>query len=111
MSALALLVVTVLGAGGPHGAKPSLLANGVIRVTQQAECTGVMDRPCKPPGPRTVARSNSGKLRVYLRAGRYQLSASLVPHGVGTIRQICEAKGVQLKRGRTTRVHLYCSLK
>jgi hypothetical protein len=110
MNTLALLVVTVWGGAGPVGAKPFPLANGGIRVTQQAECTGVMDRPCVPPGPRTVATSNSGKLRVHLRRGRYEITALLLPPNV-TVGRVCQTRSVQLKRGRTTRVNLSCSIK
>ena len=108
---LTLLIVTVLGGGGPPGVKPHRLADSVITVTKEAECGGVTaGHPCSPPGPFPVARSSSGKLTVHLRPGAYHVRAAvLTPDGFPG--QTCQEKPVRVRRGRTTRVYLYCSIK
>jgi hypothetical protein len=90
---LAILVVTVMGAGGPHKVQSFRLTDGVIHVAH----SGV-----------TVASSKSGRLKVRLQPGRYLVSAALQPPNPS---RPCEVKSVRLKPGQTTRLSLHCSIR
>ena len=107
---LALLIVTVLTGGGPALAKPSRLEDGVVTVTNSPQCGVVTGYVCNPPPSSVIASSRSGKVKVRVRPGVYFVSAALLPPDV-TPGQTCEEKPVRVRRGRTTRVYLYCSIK
>jgi hypothetical protein len=92
---LAVLIVTVLGGGGPPGFPPKRLVDGTSKVSRN----GVV-----------VASTNTGRLSVHLRAGTYLVSAALLPPDV-TPEEKCEERSVRLKRGHTTRINLYCSIR
>ena len=95
MKLLPLLIVTVLGVGGPRVNRPSRLADGVITVTRSG---------------RTIASSKRGRLERRLPPGRYRVSGALLPPDVAPGR-ICQVKWVELARGHTTDIDLYCSIK
>jgi hypothetical protein len=98
---LAVLIVTVFASGGPakdERLPPLVLGNGVITVSRNRT---------------VVASSDTGRLRVHLRAGTYQVSARATrPIVSGTTPapgSACGVKSVRLKRGRTTRLALFCN--
>jgi hypothetical protein len=86
-----LLIVIVLGGGGPHGARPSRLADAVVKVTHAG---------------RFVASGRSGRLDRRLAPGTYRVSAALQPPGVLP----CQSRTVVLRAGRTAHVRLFCTL-
>lgn len=94
-----LLVVTVLGVGGPHSATPSMLSNAHVVVTRGAPA-------------HTVATSSSGRLQARLRPGLYSVVALLEDEPLGPPR-FCEATAVsvQLRQTGTRRLKLRCSIK
>jgi hypothetical protein len=94
MNWLAVLVVTVVGVGGPHGVAPSRLANATVTVSQ---------------GGKVIASARSGRLRLRVHPGVYRVSARLVPPGVRRVQQ-CESRSVRVTRG-TRSVTLGCSIK
>jgi len=93
MNLLAILVVTVLTSGGPHNAKPIRIRNGVIHVVRNGA---------------VIASAKSGKLKVHLKPGLYRVSGSSPDILQG---RTCQVRSVRLRRGHTTRVNLYCSIK
>jgi hypothetical protein len=96
--ALALLTVTLLNVGGPHGVKPVRVTNGVIEVTQARGCGDVAH--CISARPERIALSRSGRLKVQIPRGRYSVS--------GRVRgRSCETKSIQVKKARAT-ITLYC---
>lgn len=90
---LALLVVTLLTSGGPHYAKPQRIGDGFLRVAQ---------------GRRILAVSHSGTLKKRLAPGHYRILGS-APNIQGGA--ICDEKLITIRRGRTTRLQLYCNIK
>lgn len=88
----ALLIVTVLGGGGPHAVPQHRLENGVIEVRRDGAL---------------IASSTTGQLERRLKPGLYRVSSRLSPRGVLP----CETTWVRLRSGHTARVHLYCSIR
>lgn len=93
-----LLIITVLGIGGPHGAPPSSL-NAMVTVTRGTPA-------------RTVAESSNGRLSAQLRPGLYTVVALLDAEPLGPPR-FCEATAINVHRQhpRIRRLTLYCSIK
>jgi hypothetical protein len=93
---LTTLVVTVIAGGGPPGADGrAVLENGKIRVSQHGAL---------------VAKSEDGHVKLHLRPGQYNVKGLLADEA-GKSAKLCEAVTVRLRRGRTTRLKLYCSIK
>jgi hypothetical protein len=87
-----LLIITVLGIGGPPRRpplryEPYRLSNAAVSVRRSGSF---------------VARSTTGSLHRRLRPGLYELSAALD--------RTCQTKTVRLSR-RPVHVKLYCSIK
>jgi hypothetical protein len=82
-----LLIVTVLGGGGPVDQSNRPIKNAAIRVTHDGKLVG---------------RSQTGSLRLRVRPGVYNTTAALERN--------CESKRVSARRG-TVKVTLYCSIK
>ena len=99
MHLLPLLIVTVLGSGGPpgltHREGPPFLPNSTITVRRHGE---------------VVASSDNGRIRLRLRPGVYTLGA-LLHDEPGVPLPNCETKTIRLWRARRARhVDLYCSI-
>jgi hypothetical protein len=95
-----LLIITVLGVGGPRSHQPSRLGNATVAVRRVAPS-------------RAVAASANGKLEVRLGPGLYTLVAMLNDEP-GARPAFCEATAVAVPRtrGRATRhISMYCSIK
>jgi hypothetical protein len=95
-----LLIVTVIGAGGPRAALPARLPNATVAVTRGAPA-------------RTLAEASNGELSVHLRPGLYTLVATLKSEPLGPPR-FCEATAINVQRqrhARTRRLTLYCPTK
>lgn len=97
---LLVLMVTVLGIGGPPAEPPSRLLNATVAVTRGAPA-------------RTVAESADGRLSVRLRPGLYTVVATL---DEGPLRspRFCEATAINVQRqhqARIRRLTLDCSIK
>jgi len=92
---LATLLVTVAAGGGPRQAEGELLSNGQIRVRHRGSL---------------VAKSYDGRIKLRLRPGEYQVEALLAAEE-GKPARLCQTSTVRLKRGRTTRLKLGCSIK
>jgi hypothetical protein len=100
VSALPLLIITVLASGGPPGTKPFVPENGMVYVRETYYCHAP---DCIPPAPVAVAHGTHGRLRVRLRPGKYSASATLG----GTF---CESRDLHLRRGHITRFTLHCQI-
>lgn len=93
-----ILVITVLGVGGPPAASPSRLQDATVTVTRGTPA-------------RTVAASPDGRLTVHLRPGLYAVVAAL--RGQSEPR-FCEAAAIEIQRERRATVRhltLRCSIK
>ncbi len=94
MNLLPLLIVTVLGIGGPPHHPPSRLTDGVITVRHDGHM---------------VTHSTTGRLERRLHSGRYRVSGTLPERAA--VGRNCEVKWVQLHRGHTDRIEIYCQIK
>jgi hypothetical protein len=83
----ALLIITVLGVGGPPGVASRPIKNASVRITHNGKLIG---------------RSHTGSLRVRVSPGPYQASAAL--------ERACQTRRVAVKHD-TVKVTLYCSIK
>jgi len=93
-----ILVITVLGVGGPPAASPSPLGDAAVIVTRGTPA-------------QTVAASTDGRLTVRLRPGLYAVVASLLGQPE---QRFCEAAAIQIHRERRVTVRhltLRCSIK
>jgi hypothetical protein len=91
-----LLIVTVLGGGGPSNFPPSRLVDTTIVLRQNSQ---------------TVATSYNGRLEKRLARGTYQLESFGRFHPEGGEPETCESRTVHITRksGRRS-VSLYCSI-
>jgi hypothetical protein len=95
-----LLIVTVLGVGGPSATVPARLPNATVAVTHGAPA-------------QTLSETSNGELSVRLRPGLYTVVAMLKSEAVGSPR-FCEATAISVRRqprARTRRLTLYCPTK
>lgn len=95
-----LLIVTILGIGGPHGARPARLSDATVLVTRGAPA-------------QTVATSTNGRLKVRLRPGLYTVVALLLDEPLRPPR-FCEATALKVKQAQRARVEqlaLACGVK
>jgi hypothetical protein len=90
MSALPLLIVAVMGAGGPRHSHPVRVADAVVTIS----------RDHKP-----VATSSVGNLALRLPPSTYTVQASLTPG------HPCEVRTVHLAPKRARQVLLHCPIK
>jgi hypothetical protein len=104
MNPLPLLVVTVLGAGGPPSLArehlPIPLSNSTITVSRDVAARA-----------RPIASSAGGRISLRLPPGLYTVSALLHDEPGMPQRRNCEAKTVRLRRaGRPLLIELHCSI-
>jgi hypothetical protein len=107
MKLLILLIVTVVGSGGPssvqRSGRPDILGNSSITVSRHVKS-----------GMKVVAKSRDGHLRAHLRPAVYTIEAILHDSPPGPQQHLpnCEPKTIRLTRGpRTRNVDIYCSIK
>ena len=100
MSLLPLIVVMVVGSGGPSptpGEHPNVLNNSTVKVRREGS-------------RRVIASSHDGVLRVRLSRGTYRIEAVLYSQGYGSPPSNCEAKTIHINnvarhpRARTVKV-------
>jgi hypothetical protein len=104
---LTLLIVMVVGVGGPHNhvrkKRLDVLTNSTITVSRYARS-----------GAKVIATSDNGLLKVHLGSGLYKIDAVLHDMAPGETEHLpnCESKTVQFNHGKHRQViALSCSIK
>jgi hypothetical protein len=102
----AILIVTVLGVGGPRYAKPAPLKNATIIVRREIVCAAPSPAHCDPPAAQRVG-SGKGKLKIDLAPGGYRVESTLHQSDI----PLCAFRQVRLSSGETRHLTLRCSIK
>jgi hypothetical protein len=102
----AILIVTVLGIGGPHHARPAPLKNATIIIRREIACADPSPAHCNPPAAKRVG-SGKGKLKIDLAPGSYRVEATLHPSDI----PLCALRQVRLSSGETRHLTLHCSIR